>query len=86
MSGKWNGESLAYPGARLEIDSEYADKGVTISTRVEHPGLTKRELFAAMAMQGVSADPTNRSPMEAAFISVQWADALLAALNAEESK
>lgn len=45
-------------------------------------GLTKRELFAAMAMQGMAADPgTNElSAKDVALLSVVWADALLAEL------
>ncbi len=50
-------------------------------------GLTKRELFAAMAMQGMLADPQVRSPnfdelkTAVANQSVEFADALLAALT-----
>lgn len=44
------------------------------------PGLTKRELFAAMAMQGLAADPEPRGGMEAASVAVEWADALIAEL------
>lgn len=43
-------------------------------------GLTKRELFAAMAMQGYITDP-NSSPNRAAVFAVKCADALLAELN-----
>lgn len=44
------------------------------------PGLTKRELFAAMAMQGLVAS-TALYPSECAKRSVEHADALLAALD-----
>lgn len=46
-------------------------------------GLTKRELFAAMAMQGFASDPntTTSSVDVLARIAVVWADALLAALS-----
>lgn len=48
--------------------------------RVE--GLTKRELFAAMAMQGQLGDNSrNGTPAEYADWSVKLADALLAALK-----
>jgi hypothetical protein len=47
----------------------------------EH-GLTKRELFAAMAMQGFLSDyQTNASTQEFAKVSVQMADALIEELN-----
>ena len=48
-------------------------------------GLTKRELFAAMAMQGILANPcrqtsTSETYAEAAIDGVRYADALLAEL------
>lgn len=43
-------------------------------------GLTKRELFAAMAMQGMAAQPNPLNDDEAAELSVLWADALIAEL------
>lgn len=48
-------------------------------------GLTKRELFAAMAMQGIMGSPEggDTSTDVAAFYSVKCADALIAALNEE---
>lgn len=47
-------------------------------------GLTKRELFAAMVMQGFASDPTAIGVGSLAESAVDWADALLAAL--EKSK
>lgn len=47
------------------------------------PGLTKRELFAAMALQGLTANPELLSHQRAAY-AVEHADDLLAAL--EKSK
>ena len=49
-------------------------------------GLTKRELFAAMAMQGNLADPASgdRTLAEIASDSVAMADALLAELAKEQ--
>ena len=48
-------------------------------------GLTKRELFAAMAMQGILANPDSESTVmdhdTAAASAVASADALLAALE-----
>jgi len=44
-------------------------------------GLTKRELFAAMVMQGLAADPSCTGEASAyAGVAVKWADALLAEL------
>lgn len=50
-------------------------------------GLTKRELFAAMAMQGFCSDPrSNESEAPSlARWSVVYADALLAALTPKDS-
>jgi hypothetical protein len=45
-------------------------------------GLTKREYFAAMAMQGIATDASVQFEM-AAKIAVEYADALIAALNKE---
>lgn len=67
---------------------------------VEHAGLTKRELFAAMAMQAMlgsdliiqhsdnvaQVDPNFHRADWMASQSCKFADAILAALNAEESK
>lgn len=56
------------------------------------PGLTKREYFAAMAMQGLLACPMGtqfsdyvHSPTECAMESVMFADALIAELEKEKS-
>ena len=47
-------------------------------------GLTKRELFAAMAMQGFAACVSCNGTIEAhAEYAVKWADALLAELAKE---
>lgn len=45
-------------------------------------GLTKREYFAALAMQA-NADNENMTPAQCAEIAVQLADALITALNKE---
>ncbi len=46
-------------------------------------GLTKREYFAALALQGVLASCVNADPHAdtAATMAVEYADALIAALN-----
>lgn len=48
-------------------------------------GLTFRQLFAAMAMQGMLADPnaSQITPELMAGAAVEFADALIAALNKE---
>lgn len=52
-----------------------------------YDGLTKREHFAAMAMQGLLANPelSQQSYDTTAACAIKQADALLAALNKEES-
>jgi len=49
-----------------------------------HMGLTKREYFAGLAMQGMIANPTYFNPATLAFRSVEYADALLEELAKEE--
>lgn len=53
--------------------------------RPNYPGLTKREYFASMAMQGICSNMDNpvlqSSPMNVAAESVQFADALIKQLN-----
>ena len=47
-------------------------------------GLTKRELFAAMAMQGICANPTSKIPAygkEIAQVAIEIADELLKQLE-----
>lgn len=44
-------------------------------------GLTKREYFAALALQGLLSGPKNESPGTAAARAVQCADALIDALG-----
>lgn len=44
------------------------------------PGLTKRELFAAMAIQGLAISETNTQSQYAAIRAVEFADALIAEL------
>lgn len=49
---------------------------------LRHDGLTKREYFAAAAMQGlVVFEGHSAEPAEAAKLAVQYADALIDALN-----
>lgn len=69
-------ESPAFPEHRLRKDTW---GGYEIKSA---PGLTKRELFAAMAMQGLLANATlNQAREPIADLSVTHADALLTALD-----
>lgn len=50
-----------------------------------HPGLTKREHFAGLAMQGLLSGPDmNVEPQIVAKVSVRFADALIAELAKTE--
>lgn len=54
-------------------------------------GLTKREYFAAMAMQGLASQPTNGADWETiipadARVAVQYSDALLRELETTSNK
>lgn len=52
----------------------------------QFPGLSKRELFAAMVMQGFAADSGVISEAdEVAKVAVSWADALIDALAGKGS-
>ena len=48
-------------------------------------GLTKREYFAAAAIQGLCADPSMREVDKIAKLAVEAADALIVALKEVES-
>ena len=48
---------------------------------VYHCGLSKREYFAAMAMQGILADGITGAPKEFSEWAVKLADSLIEALN-----
>jgi len=48
---------------------------------IPHPGLTKREYFAAMALQGLLADPSTIISKNVAQDAVKLADHLIQALN-----
>lgn len=52
------------------------------SSGLGHPGLTKRELFAAMAMQGLLANPNTKwDPALISTAAVKTADDLLLMLG-----
>lgn len=76
-----NANDTASP--RTEV-RETRDQDGLLRTRVsEKGGLTKREYFAAMAMQGLAGyvDDDQYKPAVIASTSVQLADALIEALN-----
>lgn len=55
-----------------------------IEVLAPYNGLTKRELFAAMAMQGCMNGYAGNSSLNVAVWSVECADALITELNKEE--
>ncbi|MBS5907830.1 MAG: hypothetical protein KIC84_11455 [Dysgonomonas mossii] len=71
------GKENAFP--HIELDT-YSGKPCN-----QHFGLTKRELFAAMAMQGILANPEKigGKDQELTQYSVMLADALINELNKE---
>jgi hypothetical protein len=67
-------------------DQAYANTEWSIESgepSYNNPGLTKRELFAAMAMQGIQANPdcSGWAHADIAGAAVRAADALIAELN-----
>jgi hypothetical protein len=74
-----NSEQPAFPQPMA-----FNENGDPISS--EFPGVTKREYFAVMAMQGLSANPIYGKEVcsKIAVWSVEQADALLAALEGKE--
>jgi len=60
------------------------DDGQVKIAKTERDGLTKREYFAAKAMQGIASDHTfirPNEPEQTAKLAVDMADALIKALN-----
>jgi hypothetical protein len=71
-----DGNDLAHP-----VKHSYGEEIFTIG------GLTKREKIAAMAMQGMLANPTFGCPKNvAAQHATQYADALIERLNADPAE
>ena len=64
-----NGNESAMPLSEFAYNMQYSS------------GLTKREYFAAMAMQGMLAEQWWTSPENLARCSTEAADALIKALN-----
>lgn len=71
-TAKENGAECAFPFQAIDYAPEF--------------GLSKREFFAALAMQGMLADPKVSDIGNAAIHAVEAADALLAALADEGEK
>ena len=64
-------------------DPAFANSGIEAANSWAEHGLTKREYFAAMALQGISSyiDREDEIVKDAAALSVEMADALIEALN-----
>jgi hypothetical protein len=77
-TGHTTGKASAFP---------HLDESCQRVNETEHtPGLTKRELFAALALQGICAYPDKERGMsyeDMAGFAVEAADALLEALTDE---
>ena len=69
-----NATESAFP-TNYEADCETCQRSMAVTT--PHPGLTKRELLAAMAMQGYCAEGVGGVATVIATESVKMADALL---------
>ena len=65
----------------LGISQAFASIAVEKNQTFGSTGLTKREYFAAIAMQGLLASDLNTSVQDFAIRSVEFADALIDALN-----
>ena len=69
MAQQTIGITQAFASIAVDKDRTYGDTG-----------LTKREYFAAMALKGILSQDDSR-PSDAATWAVEYADALIAALN-----
>lgn len=79
-----NGDKSAMPRVtELPGSSFIVEDDGSLTTINSDSGLTKREMFAMAAMQGVGADPATgeMEPSGIAHLSVLWADALLKELG-----
>lgn len=74
---KTDGNEPANPTIGWE---EIGDHGEKVST-TDCPGITKREYFAALIMQGLMANPNPGAIDRAAQMSVEGADMLISELN-----
>lgn len=70
------------PAMPITVTDTYCNFVNTVGVEAEKiSGLTKREQFAAMAMQGLLSHNSNWRPTSVAKASVDYADALLAELE-----
>ena len=72
-------------GMQLKTDGNHPTDAINIVNsdinRIINKGLTKREYFAAMAMQGIMSYPRMQPNESEAAFCVEMADALIEALN-----
>lgn len=74
-----DGNAAAYPS---EQTAWHPTHQFAEGDKIPTDGMTKRELFAAMAMQGMLAGQAIWSDAQPnTVIAVRWADALIDALN-----
>lgn len=73
---KNNPNHLAFPGNQATKDNRGFDNGV-----IYHQGLTKREYFAALAMQGILASDDTITFDQVTECAVKHADKLIEELN-----
>jgi len=84
-----NGDMPAIPGPSISerVQLRGATEGTMTTEYVTVHGLTKRETFAAMAMQGLCTKGTDNIAVGYyATMSVRHADALLDALETKEEE
>lgn len=76
-----NANQPAYPQHGWSSNPE------TVARMQSAQGLTKRELIAAMALQGILSDPNSKGTWnQFAECAIEYADALLAKLQETEPK
>lgn len=79
-----NNERKRQEAKAIETDMQDKIKQISALRNEVSPNLTKRELFAAMAMQGMLANGVDRHDAHTnAIYAVQHADALINELNKE---
>ena len=71
MAKKKDG-GLFFPGTR------YENRGTNIPVEVNYSGVTKRQWYAGMALQGLLAHNQNLGELTAADLSHMYADAMIA--------
>ena len=77
------GNDLAYPDPMRGAEQSFSNQDPSSNPS----GLTKREYFAAMAMQGLIANAPNghlSNSKQGCELAIQWADDLITALNTNQ--